>query len=106
MKENEAIERLRNFETDGDRFGRISMDGRHKEIEMAISALEEIQQYRELGTVEELREAREKQRAKKSKFYAHNFYCSKCGNLVGNNEFDWKRFMYCDRCGQAIDWSE
>lgn len=71
-----------------------------------LNALEEIRQYRALGTVEELREAMEKQRAKKPKFYAYNFYCSKCGNLVGNKEFGWQRFMYCDHCGQSIDWSE
>ena len=30
-------------------------------LDMAIKALEEIQQYREIGTVEEFREAQEKQ---------------------------------------------
>ncbi len=36
-------------------------------LDVAISTLEEIQRYRELGTVEEQREAMEKQRAKKPK---------------------------------------
>ena len=36
-------------------------------LDMAISALKEIQQYREIGTVEECREAREKQKAKRPK---------------------------------------
>ena len=36
-----------------------------KAYDMAIKALEEIQQYREIGTVEECREASEKQKSKK-----------------------------------------
>lgn len=51
-------------------------------------------------------EALEKQVAKKPRFYAHNYYCAECGNLVGNNEFQWQRFLYCDKCGQKLDWSD
>ena len=68
MTENEAIKALR---LDGG----IEIDGRPKRISeffeglgIAVSALEEIQQYREIGTVEECREAREKQKPKKVKF--------------------------------------
>jgi len=59
MTENEAIEEFKeNIELP---FGSsISYEA----SEMAISALEEIQQYRALGTVEELREARGKQKSK------------------------------------------
>ena len=46
----------------------------------------------------------EKQIPKKPRFYAHNYYCSVCDNLVGNNEFEWKRFKYCDTCGQKMNW--
>ena len=49
--------------------------------------------------------ALEKQIPKKPRFYAHNYYCSVCDNLVGNNEFEWKRFKYCDVCGKKLDWS-
>ena len=49
--------------------------------------------------------ALDKQIPKKPKFYAHNYYCSVCDNLVGNNEFEWQRFKYCDVCGQKLDWS-
>mgnify|MGYP003553411757 CR=1 FL=1 len=69
-------------------------------------ALEEIQQYRAIGTVSEFRELKEKAMAKKPRFYAHNYHCTECGNLVGNNEFHWQRFEYCDKCGQKLDWSE
>ena len=50
--------------------------------------------------------ALEKQIPKTPSFYAHNYHCIFCDNLVGNNEFEWQRFKYCDVCGQAIDWSE
>ena len=50
--------------------------------------------------------ALEKQMPKKPRFYAHNYYCSICDSLVGNNEFEWKRFKYCDTCGQHLDWSD
>lgn len=49
-------------------------------------------------------QALEKQIPKKPRFYAHNYYCSVCDNLVGNNEFEWRRFKYCDTCGQRLDW--
>ena len=50
--------------------------------------------------------ALEKQVPMKPRFYAHNYHCTECGNLVGNNEFEWQRFLYCDNCGQKLDWSE
>ena len=50
--------------------------------------------------------ALEKQIAKKPRFYAHNYYCSVCDSLVGNSEFEWQRFKYCDTCGQKLDWSD
>lgn len=49
--------------------------------------------------------ALEKQLPKKPQFYATNFYCPCCKNLVGNSDFGWKH-NYCERCGQAIDWSD
>lgn len=50
--------------------------------------------------------ALEKQVPMKPRFYAHNYHCPECENLVGNNEFKWQRFLYCDKCGQKLDWSE
>ena len=86
-------------------------------MKMAISALEEIQQYRKIGTVEECREAREKQMPKAPKdslkiepvIDENGAYvdadttvyilCPNCGELVGMDE-DIDRF--CRECGQAI----
>ena len=72
-------------------------------IEMTISALKEIQQYREIGTVEECREAMEKQKPKKPHRNYKKFsglWC-KCGWYLGQKQcLDIK---YCPNCGQAID---
>ena len=86
-------------------------------LTMAISALKEIQQYRKIGTVEECREAREKQMPKAPKdslkiepvIDENGAYvdadttvyilCPNCGELVGMDE-DIDRF--CRECGQAI----
>lgn len=84
---------------------------------MAIQALEkqsmvneilnELKQYREIGTVEELQALKEKSVAKKPIEKEHtydwfgtrqlrvNFYCPSCNELVEND--------YC-KCGQHLDW--
>ena len=48
--------------------------------DMAISALKEIQQYREIGTVEECRKAVEKQKAKKIIRNWNPTRCPTCGH--------------------------
>lgn len=69
-------------------------------LKTAISALEELQQYRQIGTPEECREARERQQAKAA-INNNGFHCPCCGGI-----FKYGRDAYCSRCGQAIDWSE
>lgn len=84
-------------------FKEINGDGRIKVFSAAITALEEIQQYREIGTVEECREAREKQKPMKVKeVHVDEYYCPACGSenccdqgIVGDR--------YCPYCGHAID---
>lgn len=86
-------------------------------IEDAIAALKEVQQYREIGTVEECREARKKQNPKEpngrvevdpviadngayvdAEIYV-NLFCPICGACVGGDEW---RDKFCCKCGQAI----
>lgn len=83
-------------------------------FETAISALKEVQQYREIGTVEECREAVEKQKPKnprlnyKPKFFGKATYtCHRCGNCR-LEEFanERQRNNYCWDCGQKLDWNE
>lgn len=83
-------------------------------LRIAISAMQELQGYKQLGTLEEVREAVEKQRTKKPTYdgdgYAPDgtfvwdeWICPKCGNRY---EVDYDDYDYCPKCGQHIDWSE
>lgn len=78
---------------------------------VAISALEEIQQYREIGTVEECREAVEKQTQKKCTIDScpdHTHYkCPSCGQIeLSIYKHGFPRLgritKYCENCGQAL----
>lgn len=91
MTENEAIERIKDLSDRGYPMLREAK-------EMAISALKEIQKYREIGTVEECREAMEKQKAKKIQVGVQNFYkCPMCQSILRITD------KYCHECGQAIN---
>ena len=106
----EAIETIKsNMPTSGYQMLRESLD-------MAITALKEIQQYRNIGTVEECREAVEKQNPKKPEIYTDTvqtmnesferdvFECPVCGDYICNAEDEIPR--YCSSCGQALEESE
>ncbi len=114
MKENEAISRMRyRVDTATHNIGK-GVDGKaYEDMEMAIKALEEIQQYRAIGTVEECREARERQRGKKpnitiGKTEEDKLAC--CPICEGNLDWTYNGFWrkgspkYCSNCGQAISW--
>ena len=78
-------------------------------------ALEEVQQYRAIGTPKECRTAVDKQKAKKPKEYEDKFYaCATCGNVLLHK---WEKYPtklmdkknglpYCLGCGQKLDWSD
>ena len=73
---------------------------------VAIKALKEVQQYREIGTLEECREAVEKQKLKKpvKDKYNHNC-CPNCGWIVsGEGGYGEEFCPHCENCGQAIRW--
>ena len=76
-----------------------------------ISALKEVQQYREIGTVEECREAVEKQTQKKCAIDScpnHTHYkCPSCGQIeLSIYKHGFPRLgritKYCENCGQAL----
>lgn len=117
----------------------VNLDGKAesdaKEIsfdfDRAISAIEEIQQYRALGTIrqieyfiadwrkykelgnlEKVREAMEKQMAKKpfkNSCEEHTHYKCKCGYIFYTEYSDGFKMgcmhEYCPNCGQHIDWT-
>lgn len=82
--------------------------------DMAINALEEVEQYRAIGTPEECRAAVEKQKAKKpipidyekymdtvinAQFLRDAYWCPNCRHIV-------KSGTHCNHCGQKLDWSD
>ena len=79
---------------------RFDVDENHA----VTKALEEVKLYRILGTVEELKEAREKQVAKKPNIVGGEFIklaeCSECNTVI--------RFKqeYCHKCGNKVNWEE
>ena len=64
MTEKEAIELLNIHKSTLEKGGYIGGKDAVLEYDIAIKVFEEIQQYRAIGTVEECREARERQREK------------------------------------------
>lgn len=92
-------------------------------MEMAIKALEEVQQYRAIGTVEECRAAVEKQTEKRALHQGcydkngewHEWngingkpyeLCPNCrANLCCETPLDIKP-KYCKNCGQKLDWRD
>ena len=72
------------------------------------TVLDIIQQYREIGTAEECREAAEKQRPKKPEVSDSDFdyyKCPVCGAYIWATDCV-QDHNYCLNCGQAIDWEE
>ena len=65
-------------------------------------AIEEIQQYRELGTVEELKKLKEKQIPKKPREWANGTL--HCPNEVCEFDNTCLGFDVCVKCGQKLDW--
>lgn len=72
-------------------------------IDYAISALKEIQQYREIGTVEECREAVEKQKVFCES--AEKYADGKCIGY-GKSEMDDEPIEMCKRCKLYIGFEE
>ena len=113
MTENEAIKRIIKSACASKKCHDACLYGEGNcEYDAAIIALKEIQQYREIGTVEECREAVEKQKPKEPtvlKQQHSDFYnCPKCGrNLIlkcGTDWFGGQHYKSCPNCGQAIQW--
>ena len=87
--------------------------GRKERAEAILNAFEELEQYRELGAVEELREAKERQIAKKANRrngcgirLSPLLNAYGCPNCEKGFEMGCERYNYCPGCGQAIDWSD
>lgn len=103
MKENEAI-RILGDTTLCTPLGQAAFVG--------IEAIKKVQQYRAIGTVEECREAKERQTPKTPNIWGDG--CDDKGNMIydmwdcpncnESYELDYHNYRYCPKCGQAIDW--
>ena len=70
--------------------------------------IDECAEYEEIGTVEECREAVEKQKPKKPcdiEYDYSYFVCPNCGEGIYVSE-DFESHKFCLNCGQAIQWNE
>lgn len=113
MTENEAINYLRQIDPKHiECVELIDMkevwDNMPQAVSVAEKALQEIQQYRAIGTVEECQEAMEKQKPRNIRI-SHigdaergKAFCPNCGLDIHGK---WK-LTYCFLCGQKLDWSE
>lgn len=128
MTENEAIARIIDH-FDVHHHDNLPHPLLDEAVDMAIKALEEVQQYRQIGTPEELqdmknnyfealsdwrqyrkigtleecRAAVEKQTAKKLLHKRNGHYCPICNNYFDSR--DWKS-KYCGLCSQKLDWGD
>ena len=103
MTEQEALEYLKDANRNNQMVGVLPKSDIGKRL---INALEEVKQYRAIGTPEECRAAVEKQKAKKP---IHNDKCT-CPSCGTHNEVFKKRrntvahdIVYCWHCGQAVE---
>lgn len=83
------------------------------DIKVIKEALAELEQYRALGTVEELKEAKEKQIPQMPNIEGNGYADGHlvydtwiCPNCEKHYEIDYDDYDYCPNCGQAIDKSE
>ncbi len=80
------------------------------EHEQLAEWLEELKQYRTIGTVEECRAAMERQNpiaaiAEKEDTGTTKYTCSACGMYMGWSTGTFPA-RYCWKCGQKLDWSD
>ena len=81
-------------------------------IRKACASLEEIQQYRAIGTIEEFKALKEKSVAKKPDYEGDGCWDGHvvidtwiCPSCEKHYEVDYDDYDYCPNCGQRIDHS-
>ena len=140
MTENEAIKHLQSYAEVVDNMIKYCKDFEPKAditgylekktvFAMAISAIKEVQQYREIGTVEEFRKTADRNNQKQPvwkngrstifKDYVDghgeaeenkwaDWVCPECGWFVGEQylprQHNQSKCNFCPKCGQAIRW--
>lgn len=72
---------------------------------IVIKALEDLEQYRAIGTIEEFKALKEKSVARKirgTRF--EEAICPRCESELFDTYWAFGGIHYCSNCGQAIDW--
>lgn len=85
-----------------------------QEVNELKKRIEELQEYRKIGTLEEVREDVEKKKKKRPTYDGDGY--DPDGNFIWDEwicpccrkryEVDYDDYDYCPNCGQHIDWSE
>ena len=71
------------------------------------AVIDELLQYREIGTLEECRRTHENQIPKKPSYVDESygiFECPNCKEMIYATD-EMQSHKYCLSCGQALDWS-
>ena len=106
MTASEAIKELHGIRPRGG----IIPQKRAEALDVAIQALEKVEQYRAIGTIEECRAAVERQNPRaaiteKEDNGIKKYTCYACGRYMG-----WSTgtlpARYCWKCGQKLDWGD
>ena len=114
MTEQEAIKEIKRWSRILMSAGKECTEVTAEAQDMAVQALEDIQKYRTIGTVEECRTARERQISKKPMYEGDGYddsgnliydtwICPNCGERY---EVDYDDYDFCPNCGQRLDWSD
>ena len=112
MTENESLKIMLAYKLGRGCKPHYSDEEIEKAFDTAISALQEIRRYREIGTVEECREAVEKQKVKYIKIEAYcPAHCPTCrfelSESLGDGYYKYfENLSRCPKCGQKICWDE
>lgn len=111
MTETRAIAKIRyRIDTASQLVGNGADGKEFEDLEMAIQALSEIQQYRAIGTIEEFKVLKEKSVAKKAEVnefdYGEGYVCGECESFLHyvDDDDEHIRTNYCCHCGTKIDW--
>lgn len=84
--------------------------GREEKADTILTMIEELKQYRAIGTLEECRAAMERQNpraaiAEKEDTGTTKYTCPTCGMYMGWSTGTFPA-RYCWKCGQKLDWSD
>lgn len=81
------------------------------DVSKIIDLLDELEEYRAIGTVEEFKALKEKSVAKKPKKERGIYTQCVCGNVFSRLHKDYYYYVpyenktkYCPKCGQRLDW--